>query len=90
MSFLLEKFSALRQAFYAQPYPEFSHRQLQLKALRQQLLLQQDELNKAARADFGQRDDSETRLLEISGARSSQFSPGIARIESRISTSEVA
>lgn len=71
MSFLLEKFSALRQAFYAQPYPEFSHRQLQLKALRQQLLLQQDELNKAARADFGQRDDSETRLLEILPSMSS-------------------
>lgn len=65
MSSLLENFTTLRQAFNAQPYPELATRKTQLKALRQQLLLQQPALLAAARADFGQRDDSETSLLEI-------------------------
>ena len=71
MSFILEKFSELRQSFQAQPYPELAFRKAQLKALRQQLLLQQTSLIAAARADFGQRDDSETRLLEILPSMSS-------------------
>lgn len=65
MSSLPETFTSLRQAFNAQPYPELAIRKAQLRALRQQLLQQQPALLEAARADFGQRDDSETRLLEI-------------------------
>ncbi|OBP14921.1 coniferyl-aldehyde dehydrogenase [Rheinheimera sp. SA_1] len=65
MSSLLENFTALRQAFNAQPYPELATRKAQLTALRQQLLQQQPALLAAARADFGQRDDSETSLLEV-------------------------
>ena len=65
MSLMLEKFAALRQAFHAQPYPELAIRKAQLQSLRHQLLLAQTALTTAARADFGQRDDSETRLLEI-------------------------
>ncbi|MBU2277306.1 MAG: coniferyl aldehyde dehydrogenase [Gammaproteobacteria bacterium] len=65
MSSLLENFTALRQAFNKHTYPELSTRRAQLQALRQQILLQQAALLTAARADFGQRSDSETRLLEI-------------------------
>jgi len=65
MSSLLENFTKLRQAFHAQPYPDLAQRKAQLQALRQQMLQQQPALLAAARADFGQRDDSETSLLEI-------------------------
>ncbi len=65
MSSLVESFTTLRQAFHAQPYPELATRRAQLDALRQQILLQQPALLAAAKADFGQRADSETRLLEI-------------------------
>jgi len=65
MSSLPEVFSTLRQAFNAKPYPNLTERKAQLLALRQQLLQHQPALLAAARADFGQRDDSETRLLEV-------------------------
>jgi coniferyl-aldehyde dehydrogenase len=58
-------FQQMRQAFATTPYPSLAQRRAQLQALRQQLLRQQDSLCAAANADFGQRADSETRLLEI-------------------------
>ncbi len=58
-------FQQMRQAFATTPYPSLAQRKAQLQALRHQLLRQQHSLCAAASADFGQRADSETRLLEI-------------------------
>ncbi len=57
-------FQQMRQAFATTPYPSLAQRRAQLQALKQQLLRQQHSLCAAANADFGQRADSETRLLE--------------------------
>lgn len=58
-------FAARRQAFNASPYPTLAQRRARLKALRQQLLGQQQALYSAAASDFGKRSASETRLLEV-------------------------
>lgn len=57
--------STFQQAYQANPYPTLKQRQQQLEALRHRLLALQDALCEAAAADFGQRDASETRLLEL-------------------------
>lgn len=63
---LFEKYLLpMRQAFNQTPYPTLSQRRAQLTKLKQQLLQHQAQLCAAAAADFGQRADSETRLLEI-------------------------
>jgi coniferyl-aldehyde dehydrogenase len=58
-------FQPMRQAFTKTPYPTLSERRAQLLTLKQQLLQNQAQLCAAAAADFGQRAESETRLLEI-------------------------
>jgi coniferyl-aldehyde dehydrogenase len=62
---LLHVLQQLRKQYYANPYPQATERKAQLKALRQQLLAKQDQLYTAAAVDFGQRSDSETRMLEV-------------------------
>ncbi|HCU64733.1 MAG TPA: coniferyl-aldehyde dehydrogenase [Rheinheimera sp.] len=65
MQFLKDSFDRLMAAYRHQPYPDLQQRQMQLKALRGQLLQQKAALLAALNADFGQRSASESQMLEL-------------------------
>jgi len=65
MQFLKDSFDRLMAAYQQQPYPQLQQRQMQLKALRRQLLQQKPALLAALNADFGQRSHSDSQMLEL-------------------------
>lgn len=65
MQFLTDSFARLTAVYQQEPYPDLKQRQQQLKALREQLLLQQPALLEALATDFGQRSHSDSQMLEI-------------------------
>ncbi|MAD74752.1 MAG: coniferyl-aldehyde dehydrogenase [Rheinheimera sp.] len=70
MSALELQFQKQKHAFNLCPYPDYSQRQQQLKALRQAIEQHSAALCTATSSDFGYRSSDETRLLEIMPALS--------------------
>lgn len=61
-------FAAQKQAFSAQPYPEYAYRADQLKRLKRAIAANQDALAEAMDTDFGRRSHNESKLIDVLGS----------------------